>query len=274
MAARSTELDHRPRPGPSPVGRLLQHWRRVRRMSQLDLAVEAQVTPRHVSFVESGRARPSREMVVALARALDVPLRERNQLLLAAGYAPLYRETGVEEPAMAQVRGALDQVLRHHEPFPAVVMDRHWDILMANAAATAMFAWLLGRERSEGPANVLRLMFDPDGLRPFVANWEQVAEALVQRVHREAIGGVPDPSTATLLQELLALPGVPDRWRAPDFTAAPLPVIPVAFRKGRLAVSYFSMVTTVGTPQDVTAEEIRLESFFPADQATETRRWT
>ena len=243
-------------------------------MSQLDLAVEAQVTPRHVSFVESGRARPSREMVLALAGALDVPLRERNQLLLAAGYAPLYRETGVEEPAMAQVRGALDQVLRHHEPFPAVVMDRHWDILMANAAATAMFAWLLGRERSERPANVLRLMFDPHGLRPFVANWDQVAEALVQRVHREAIGGVPDPETAALLQELLALPGVPDRWRAPDLTAAPLLVIPVLFRKGRLAVSYFSMVTTVGTPQDVTAEELRLESFFPADQATEARRWT
>ena len=144
---------------------------------------------------------------------------------------------------------------------------------MANAAATAMFAWLLGRERSERPANVLRLMFDPDGLRPFVANWEQVAEALVQRAHREAIGGVPDPRTAALLRELLALPGVPDRWWTPDLTAAPLPVIPVEFRKGNLAVSYFSMVTTVGTPQDVTAEEIRLESFFPADQATEARRW-
>jgi transcriptional regulator with XRE-family HTH domain len=243
-------------------------------MSQLDLAVEARVTPRHVSFVESGRAQPSREMVLVLAGALDVPLRERNQLLLAAGYAPLYRETGVDEPAMSQVRAALDRVLRHHEPFPAVVMDRHWDILMANAAATLMFAWLLGGERSERPANVLRLMFDPGGLRPFVANWEQVGEALVQRVHREAIGGVPDDRTAALLRELLALPGVPERWRAPDLTAAPLPVIPVEFRKGRLAVSYFSMVTTVGTPQDVTAEEIRLESFFPADEATEARRWT
>jgi hypothetical protein len=213
-------------------------------------------------------------MVLVLARALDVPLRERNQLLLAAGYAPLYREIGVDEPAMSQVRAALDRVLRHHEPFPAVVMDRHWDILMANAAATLMFAWLLGGERSERPANVLRLMFDPDGLRPFVANWEQVGEALVQRVHREAIGGVPDDRTAALLRELLALPGVPERWRPPDLTAAPLPVIPVEFRKGRLAVSYFSMVTTVGTPQDVTAEEIRLESFFPADEATEARRWT
>ena len=243
-------------------------------MSQLDLAVEAGVTPRHVSFVESGRARPSREMVLVLARALNVPLRERNQMLLAAGYAPLYRQTGVDEPAMSQVRAALDRALRHHEPFPAVVMDRHWDILMANAAATVMFAWLLGGEGSERPANVLRLMFDPDGLRSFVTNWEQVGEALVQRVHREAIGGVPDARTAALLKELLALPGVPERWRAPDLTAAPLPVIPVKFRKDRLAVSYFSMVTTVGTPQDVTAEEIRLESFFPADEATEAQRWT
>jgi transcriptional regulator with XRE-family HTH domain len=243
-------------------------------MSQLDLAVEARVTPRHVSFVESGRARPSREMVLVLARALDVPLRERNQLLLAAGYAPMYRETGIDEPAMSQVRAALDRVLRHHEPFPAVVMDRRWDILMANGAATVMFAWLLGGERSARPANVLRLMLDPDGLRPFVANWAQVGEALVQRVHREAIGGVPDAGTAALMQELLALPGVPERWRAPDLTAAPLPVIPVEFRKDRLAVSYFSMVTTVGTPQDVTAQEIRLESFFPADEATEAHRWT
>jgi transcriptional regulator with XRE-family HTH domain len=272
MATRSTELDGRPRP--SPVGRLLRHWRRVRRMSQLDLAVEARVTPRHVSFVESGRSRPSREMVLVLAAALDVPLRERNQMLLAAGYAPLYRETGVDEPAMSQVRAALERVLRHHEPFPAVVMDQHWDVVMTNAAAAAMFAWLLGGERSKQPANVLRLMFDPDGLRPFVANWEQVGEALVQRVHREAIGGVPDARTAALLKELLALPGVPERWRAPDFSAAPVPVIPVAFRKDGLDVSYFSMVTTVGTPQDVTAQELRIESFFPADEATEARRWS
>jgi len=241
-------------------------------MSQLDLAVAAEVTPRHVSFVESGRAQPSREMVLVLARALDVPLRERNQLLLAAGYAPLYRETGVDEPSMAQVRAALDRVLAHHEPFPAVVMDRHWNIVLANKAAAAMFAWLLGGSRQ--PANVLRLMFDPDGLRPFVANWEQVGEALVQRVHREAVGGVPDAQTASLLRDLLAMPGVPERWRAPDLTATPLPVLPISFRKSQLAVSYFSMVTTVGTPQDVTAQEIRLESFFPADEATALKRWT
>lgn len=243
-------------------------------MSQLALAVEAGVTPRHVSFVESGRATPSREMVLVLARTLDVPLRERNQMLLAAGYAPIYPETGIAEPAISQVRAALDRVLRHHEPFPAVVMDRHWNLMLTNTPAASMFGWLLGNTPSTSPANVLRLMFDPGGLRPYVTNWEQVGQALIQRVHREAVGGVPDDQTAALLNEVLAMPGIPARWRTPDFTATPTPVVPVQFRKGRLGVSYFSMVTTVGTPQDVTAQEIRLESFFPADEATERHRWT
>jgi transcriptional regulator with XRE-family HTH domain len=242
-------------------------------MSQLALASEAQVSPRHVSFVESGRSRPSAAMVLTLARALDVPLRERNQMLLAAGYAPIYRETGIAEPAMSQVRAALERVLRYHEPFPAVVMDRHWNLMLTNAAAASMFTWLLGNGRSTSPPNVLRLMFDPGGLRPYVANWEQVGEALIQRVHREAVGGVPDAETAALLRQVLGLPGIPDRWRTPDFTATPTPVVPVQFRKGHLGVSYFSMVTTVGTPLDVTAQEIRLESFFPADEATERHRW-
>jgi transcriptional regulator with XRE-family HTH domain len=272
MAARPTNLDARP--AASPVGRLLQHWRGVRRMSQLALAVEAGVTPRHVSFVESGRATPSREMVLVLARTLDVPLRERNQMLLAAGYAPIYPETGIAEPAISQVRAALDRVLRHHEPFPAVVMDRHWNLMLTNTPAASMFGWLLGNTPSTSPANVLRLMFDPGGLRPYVTNWEQVGQALIQRVHREAVGGVPDDQTAALLNEVLAMPGIPARWRTPDFTATPTPVVPVQFRKSRLGVSYFSMVTTVGTPQDVTAQEIRLESFFPADEATERHRWT
>jgi transcriptional regulator with XRE-family HTH domain len=243
-------------------------------MSQLDLAVTARVTPRHVSFVETGRAQPSRKMVLSLARALEVPLRERNQMLLAAGYAPLYRETGLAEPAMARVRAALDRVLRHHEPFPAVVLDRHWNIVLANTAAEAMFGWLLRGAAPQHPGNVVRLMFDPDGLRPFVANWDQVGEALIQRVHREAVGGGFDAQTATLLREVLALPGIPDRWRAPDFIATPLPVVPVDFRKEHVAVSYFSLVTTVGTPQDITAQELRIECFFPADEATVDHRWT
>src|SRR5215207_3466510 len=240
----------------SPVGALLQHWRRERRMSQLVLSHEAGVTQRHVSFVESGRANPSREMVLTLARALDVPLRERNQMLLAAGYAPHYRETGLDAESMAHVRAALDRVLEHHEPYPAVLMDRHWNLIQANGAATAMFAFLLD-EPPAGPPNVVRLMFT--SLRPYVANWQQTGEALVQRVHREAVGGVPDPRTTGLLDEVLALPDVPAAWRTPDFAATPLPVLPVRFAKDGADVSYFSLVTTAGTPQDVTLQEIRLE---------------
>jgi len=255
----------------SPVGTLLQHWRRERRMSQLRLSTEAGVTSRHVSFVESGRANPSREMVLTLARALDVPLRERNQMLLAAGYAPLYRETGLDAGELAEVRTALDRMLAHHEPYPAVVMDRHWNLVMSNDSADAMFAFLLDGEHPGEPPNVVRLMFGP--LRRRVANWEQTGEALIQRVHREAVGGIPDPATVQLLDEVLALPGVPARWRTPDFSSGTLPILPVEFSGGGVEVSYFSMVTTVGTPQDITLQEIRVEAFFPADERTRDHRW-
>jgi transcriptional regulator with XRE-family HTH domain len=256
---------------PSPVGELLQHWRRERRMSQLGLSAQAGVTPRHVSFVESGRATPSRGMVLRLARALDVPLRERNQMLLAAGYAPLYRETGLDAEAMSQVRTALDRVLTRHEPHPAVVMDRYWNVLLTNDAAAAMFAWLLDGADAGDPPNVVRLMFTR--LRPHVANWEQTGQALIQRVHREAVGGVADVQTTRLLDEVLALPDVPSAWRTPDFATTPLPILPVELAKDGVEVSYFSLVTTVGTPQDVTLQEIRVESFFPADDKTEHHRW-
>jgi transcriptional regulator with XRE-family HTH domain len=240
-------------------------------MSQLVLSIEAGVSPRHVSFVESGRANPSPEMVLKLARALDVPLRERNQLLLAAGYAPLYRETGLDAGELGHVRNALDRVLAHHEPYPAVVMDRHWNVLLTNRAAAAMFEWLLDRENPGDPPNIVRLMFTL--LRPYVSNWDQAGAALIQRVHREAIGGVSDIETTRLLEDVLALPEVPSEWRTPDFTSTTLPVLPVEFAKAGLEISYFSFVTTVGTPQDVTLQEIRLESFFPADSATEAHRW-
>ena len=240
-------------------------------MSQLVLSIEAGVSPRHVSFIESGRSSPSPEMVLKLARALDVPLRERNQLLLAAGYAPLYRETGLDAAELEHVRAALDRVLAHHEPYPAVVMDRHWNVLVTNGAAAAMFEWLLDGSAPGDPPNIVRLMFTV--LRPHVSNWDQTGEALIQRVHREAVGGIPDVQTTRLLEEVLRLPGVPARWRTPDFTSTALPILPVEFMKDGLEVSYFSLVTTVGTPQDVTLQEIRLESFFPADAATGRHRW-
>ena len=243
----------------SPVGTLMRHWRRERRMSQLVLATETGTTQRHVSFVESGRAQPSRELVLRLARALDVPLRERNQLLLAAGYAPHYRETGLDAPALRQVNAALQRMLAQQEPYPAVVMDRHWDITAANEAAQALFTHLLDGPPPE-PGNVIRLMFGP--LRPHVANFDATGEALIARVHREAVGGIPDPRTTALLDDVLR--SSPPEWRTPDFARTAAPVVPVHFVKGDLDVRYFSLVTTVGTPQDVTLQEIRVELFFPA----------
>jgi transcriptional regulator with XRE-family HTH domain len=258
----------------SPVGGLLRHWRRARGLSQLGLALDAATTARHLSFVETGRSQPSREMVLRLTRALDVPLRERNRLLLAAGYAPLYRETGLADEGSAQVRAALERMLGAHEPYPAVVMDRYWNVMETNGAASRFFGWLLGERRPSTPPNVVRLMFDPSGLRPFVRNWDQAADALIQRVHREAVGGLPDPETLALLDEVLGLPGIPPAWRAPDLHAVPVPVVPVEFEKEGLALSYFSMVTTVGTPQDAMLQEIRVESFFPADETTAAHAWS
>jgi transcriptional regulator with XRE-family HTH domain len=237
------------------------------------LALAAGTTSRHMSFVESGRSQPSREMVLRLARVLDVPLRERNQLLLAAGYAPSYRETGLAAEESAQVRKALERMLASHEPLPAVVMDRHWNVVTSNDAAQAFFAWLLGDREVGQPANVIRLMFDPDGIRPYVTNWDAAADALVQRVHREAVGGIPDSTTVALLDEALAYPGVPQEWRVPDFANPPPPIIPVSFEKDGRALSYFSTVTTLGTPQDAMLQEIRLESFFPADDTTAAFSW-
>ena len=253
----------------SPFGSLLQHWRQVRRTSQLALATEAEVSPRHICFLETGRARPSRDMVLLLASTLDIPLRERNLLLLAAGYAPAYRETQLDSPELGAVRGALQAILRQQEPYPAVVMNRSWDILTSNDAASRFFGYLLDPAPASGPANVIRMMFDPKGLRPFVLSWEAVAEALVTRIHREAVGGAPDPATVQLLDEVLAFPDVPRRWQRPNPETPLTPVIPVSFRKGAKTFSYFSTVTTLGTAQDVTLQELRIECFFPMDAETE-----
>lgn len=239
----------------------MRHWRRERRMSQLNLATTAGVTQRHLSFVESGRAQPSRELVLHLARTLDVPLRERNQLLLAAGYAPHYKETGLDEPALNAIQLALDRLLSQQEPYPAVVMDRHWNITQANDAAATLFTHLLDGPPPT-PSNVIRLMFGP--IRPHVANFEATGEALIVRVHREAVGGIPDPKTQALLDEILET--APPAWRTPNFATTPSPVVPVHFKKDDLDVSYFSLVTTIGTPQDVTLQETRVELFFPTER--------
>lgn len=253
---------------PPAIGTLLQYWRKTRNLSQLALANEAAVSPRHVCFLETGRAKPSREMVLHLADTLSVPLRERNALLMAAGYAPMFPESRLDAPQLAPVRAAIDAILAKQEPYPAVVMNRNWDIVATNQAAARFFGLLLAGREVPGAANVLRLMFHPEGLRRCVTNWDAVARSLVQRLHREAIGGVLNDGARDLLAEILNYPGVPATWRALDLGHGLMPVLPVSFQHDSLRWEFFSAVTVLGTPQDITLQELRIESFFPADAAT------
>jgi transcriptional regulator with XRE-family HTH domain len=251
-------------------GRLLREWRTRRRLSQLDLANEADISSRHVSFIETGRAQPSREMVLRLGRVLDVPLRERNSLLLAAGFAVMYGTTELEAPALAQARRALDFILRQQEPYPAIVVDRHWNILKANNATARLVEQFLDpAATTELGLNAMRLMFHPRGFRPHIVNWEAMAAALIQWLHRDVLSGLGDAGTQDLVKELLSYPGVPDRWRMLDLDISTAPFLPIEFRKGELELRFFSTLTTLGTPYDVTLQELRVEAFFPADERTE-----
>jgi transcriptional regulator with XRE-family HTH domain len=258
-----------PKPAANRAGVLLRQWRDIRGKTQLDLSFDAGVSQKHISFIESGRSTPSRQMLLDLAQALDVPLRERNELLMAAGYAPLYSDQALAAPIMDSIGKALTRMLRQHEPFPAIVMDRHWNVVMANDAAPQLFNCFVDMARRPTPRNLLHLMFDPEGMRPFIANWPQTARGLLARVHREALGRVIDEKTRRLLAELSQYPGVKAEWRAPSPDDA-MPMIPLSFAKDGVRLNYFSMITTIGTPQAVTSEELRLECMFPADDATET----
>jgi transcriptional regulator with XRE-family HTH domain len=253
----------------SPAGVLLRQWRDIRGKTQLDLSFDAGVSQKHISFVESGRSIPSRQMLLDLAQALDVPLRERNELLLAAGYAPLYSGHALDAPVMNSIAKALQRMLRQHEPFPALVMDRYWNVLMTNEAAPRLFNCFVDLAARPAPRNLLHLIFDPKGMRPFVANWPETARGLLARVYREALGHVIDERTKALLAELSQYPGVKAEWRAPSPDDV-MPMIPLSLTKDGVTLNYFSMITTVGTPQTVTAEELRLECMFPADDKTES----
>jgi len=250
------------------VGELLRHWRAVRRISQLDLASNAGTTPRYVSFVETGRAEPSRKMVMRLARALDVPLRERNGLLLAAGFAPLYPGAPLGDAELERVESAVDSMLEHHEPYPAVVMDRGWNVLRSNRGADQLFGRLHAPDAIPEPANVLRLMIEPGPVQRSVVNWVAAMPALLERAAREAVGGVFDRETADLIRRLRELPAVAAVLNEPGDVLPTGPVIDVWFQVDDHTVGFFSLVTTIGTPVDVTAQELRVESFFPADTAS------
>lgn len=255
-------------PSTNDLGLLLRHWRDLRGQSQLDLSCDAGVSQRHISFIESGRSVPSRQTLLVIAQSLDVPLRDRNTLLLAAGYAPLYSEGAWDALEMQSVTRALGRILRQHEPFPAVVMDRYWNVLMTNESTPCFFNCFLDMAVRRSPRNLLHLMFDPEGMRPFIANWEDAAKSLFERIYRESVGRVIDEETKELLAALLAYPDVKNEWKAPIAQNA-LPVIPLSFIKDDKVLHYFSMVTTVGTPQAVAAQELRIECLFPVDEATE-----
>jgi transcriptional regulator with XRE-family HTH domain len=251
-------------PQPRP-GKLLRQWRERRRLSQLDLALAAETSARHLSFVETGRARPSRDMLLRLAEQLEVPLRERNHLLLAGGYAPVFGQAPLDAPQMAGVREALRKVLVGHEPYPAVVVDRSWNLVDANAAV----AVLLGPTDPAllaPPANVLRVSLHPDGMAPRIVNLGEWRAHLFGRLRRQvALTG--DPGLAELLDELRAYPcDQPE----PE-VEVPGPgdvVVPLRLRHGGRELAFLSIMASFGTPLDVTVAELAIESFFPADPAT------
>ena len=253
------------------LGRLLRHWRDVRSKSQMELSLDTGVSQRHLSFIESGRSAPSRQTLINMAQALDVPFRDRNELLLAAGFAPVYKEAAWNSEEMGSVNRALERILRHHEPFPAIVMDRYWNVFMRNASAPRFFNAFIDLDARPEPRNMLHLMFDPMGLRPFLANWSEVSGALIQRIHREAVGHTLDERTRELLASLLAYPDIdPALGKISAARLEPaLPMIPLTFQKDGQLLRYFSMITTVGTPETITTQELRIESMFPADEATE-----
>jgi transcriptional regulator with XRE-family HTH domain len=253
--------------GLSAFGRVLRRWRQARGMSQLALATAASTSTRHLSFVETGRATPSREMVLRLAHTLDVPLRERNALLGAAGFAPLYRESPLDAPGMSALQRMLDFTLSRFEPFPAFLVDRCFRVLRANAAAARALGGFAGPGAPwrEQPLNLLRVTLHPDGLRPFIVNFAEVASSMLARLERSVVAG-DDPELAALERELRQLPDLPEPCALPLTLE---PVTPLHLKRGELEVRLFSMLAQVGAAQDVTAAELHIESLMPADPASE-----
>lgn len=251
-----------------PVGELLREWRQRRRMSQLDLALEAEISARHLSFLETGRSLPSRDMVLHLAERLDVPLRERNVLLVAAGYAPIFRERPLADPALDAARKAIDLVLAGHEPYPALAVDRHWHLVAANRAVAPLLAGV-APALQRPPVNVLRLSLHPEGLAPRIANLAEWRAHLLARLRRQ-IEVTADPVLSALYAELrdMKMPGGAScgRKRAePDAAAVAVP-LQLVTEAGTL--SFISTTTVFGTPVDITLSELAVEAFFPADAAT------
>jgi transcriptional regulator with XRE-family HTH domain len=254
----------------STLGRLLRQWRQVRSLSQLELALATGISAKHLSFVETGRAQPGRDVVLRLASALDLPLRDRNAALMAAGYAPLYGQGRLDAPEMGPVARAVEFMLRQQEPYPVVVADRLSNVLRRNEATERLLRFLLGDPEGEsGCVNLYRLVLSPTGLRPLIVNWAEVARLVVMRVRRELSATAAGPEDHAFLAELLALPDLPAECHTSTPEAVAPPVVPTIMRKDGHTISLFHTITTLGTPQDVTLQELRIETSFPADAETE-----
>lgn len=251
------------------VGPLVKEWRARRGRSQMDLAHSAGVSPRHLSFVETGRSRPSPELVLALAEDLDVPLRDRNALLLAAGHAPRYARTPLDDPTMAHITASLQRLLDAHDPYPGVALDRRWDVVLANRAAGALVG-VLPPELAGPPTNIFRASLHPDGLAAHTVNFDEWARHLLGQLRR-AVAVTGDPELRAVEEEVTAYPNVvalPDRAEALP-AAGPTLLVPCRLRLGGTELSLFTTLTTFGTPRDVTLDELAVELFFPADEATD-----
>ncbi|HME24955.1 MAG TPA: helix-turn-helix domain-containing protein [Acetobacteraceae bacterium] len=252
---------------PAAFPSLLASWRKRRGLSQLALALAAGCSQRHLSFLELGRTKPSREMVLRLAASLDVPLRRSNELLLAAGYAPIWKETGFSASALAPIREALDRILTQQEPYPAVVVDRRWNLLQANKGAVALVEFLAGPVAPGTALNLADALVGPDALRPHLLNWADVVRYFVRGVEADAAAD-DSADTAALLARLLAYDGVRAALSSAVSPETAGPVLPMYFRKGDVNLRLFTIIATLGTPQDITLQELRIESFFPMDDET------
>ncbi|MEP0913862.1 helix-turn-helix domain-containing protein [Leptolyngbya sp. GB1-A1] len=256
-------------------GLLLKQWRSQRGFSQLDLAVTSQVSQRHISFLESGRAKPSREMVLQLAEVLEIPLRQQNLMLTAAGFTPIHAETDLSAPEMASIRKAIDFMLRQQEPYPAIVVDRYWNLLLTNHAANRLLNAFIAPEElqarfyRDGKVNLMRAMFHPQGFRPFVINWDDFSVHLLQRLHRETIAEGESEQSKTLLNELMSYPGIAEVWQPFTRTTQNAMLLTVHLKRGNLELEFFSTIATLGTPYDITLQELRIECLFPANDSTE-----
>jgi len=245
----------------------LRWWREHRGFSQLELAGRAGISQRHLSFLELGRAAPSRAMVDRLAAALDIPLRQHNALLLAAGYAPEWQQRDLAAPDLAEVSSALDYMLKQQEPYPAVVVDRHWNLLTANAGAVRLVEFLVGPLPPGAPINLADALVGPDVLRPYLTNWAEVVRHFIRSVEADAAAD-GSAETVALFERLMAYKGVRAALSLGADKANAGPVLAMHFRKRDISLKLFTTIATLGTPQDITLQELRIECFFPMDSAT------